>query len=243
MTRDYLSFSALRAFSKSPNHYLEYERKKAEGGDPSPAMHFGRLAHSLVLEPEKFGKDWAVAPQCDRRTKAGKATWADFLESATGREVASFDDFKRAKAVAESVSAHPESERLFSGSKFEKKLNGKIGGFEFLGFADISGADFIVDLKTTRDASHHAFQRDAFNGLYHIQAAIYLKLTGLENYYIIAAESVAPYNVGIFEMDSEMIARGFELLEDLIFNFATWDGKPSTYSSEIEVLKLPGWAL
>lgn len=43
------------------------------------ALIFGQLFHTLVLEPDTYAKQFAVAPEVDRRTKAGKQEWEDFL--------------------------------------------------------------------------------------------------------------------------------------------------------------------
>ncbi len=47
-----LSYSALSAFGKSPNHLLRYWSKKFE---PTSAMMLGSLIHKIILEPDDFG--------------------------------------------------------------------------------------------------------------------------------------------------------------------------------------------
>ena len=81
MKRDYLSYSALKAFAKSPNHYLQYVNKEHT---ETPAMVLGSLTHCLVLEPERFAAKFAVAPKVDRRTNSGKALWAAFEHESEG---------------------------------------------------------------------------------------------------------------------------------------------------------------
>ena len=39
---------------------------------PTAVMQFGSALHKYVLEPDGFADESAIAPQCDRRTKAGK---------------------------------------------------------------------------------------------------------------------------------------------------------------------------
>jgi len=69
MKRDYLSYSALKAYAKSPNHYLMYVGREFV---ETPAMVLGSALHCLVLEPQEWSKRYITAPKFDRRTKAGK---------------------------------------------------------------------------------------------------------------------------------------------------------------------------
>ena len=53
-------------------------RKDNPDDNETPAMLFGSMVHKLILEPEDFEREYAVAPECDRRTKAGKAIFDEF---------------------------------------------------------------------------------------------------------------------------------------------------------------------
>lgn len=53
----HLSFSSLKAFGKSPKHFIQYKLEKFE---PTPAMKFGTLVHAAILEPDKFDNDFVV---------------------------------------------------------------------------------------------------------------------------------------------------------------------------------------
>ena len=70
MKRDYLSVSALKAFNRSPNHYIQYV--SLDKKPPGPAMVFGSAAHCLILEEHDFPNRYAIGPDVDRRTNAGK---------------------------------------------------------------------------------------------------------------------------------------------------------------------------
>lgn len=45
-----LSFSSLKQFAKSPEHFIRYKLREFK---PSPAMKFGSLVHCVILEPDK----------------------------------------------------------------------------------------------------------------------------------------------------------------------------------------------
>ena len=239
MKRQYLSYSALKAFEKSPNHYLEYVKKEYE---PSPAMQLGSLVHLLTLEPENLEKRYAVAPEVNKRTKAGKEEYALFVEQAGTREVIDAAQLAEAQVIADIVKAHPlASQALTSCTQFEKELRGELYGYPFVAFADAISENFVYDLKTTRDASPKEFIRAAANLGYHLQAAIYTELTGLPFRWI-AVETSSPYNVQIYEQDSASFERSRQRLERLVKVFINWDGKPREYSADILPLELPGWA-
>ena len=46
----------------------------------SPALLEGRVQHTVFLEHHKFFDEFAIEPAVDRRTKVGKAEYAEWLE-------------------------------------------------------------------------------------------------------------------------------------------------------------------
>ena len=62
--------SGLVRIMRSPAHYREYV---AHPPEPTPAMQLGTAFHTALLEPDRFGQSFVVAPKFDRRTKDGKA--------------------------------------------------------------------------------------------------------------------------------------------------------------------------
>lgn len=233
-----LSYSSLKAFAKSPNHYLLYKDRKIK---PTPAMQLGSIADCLVLTPEEFERQYSVLPEIDRRTKEGKAIYETFLEDAQGKELVKMETYREAKSIADAVIHHREAMELLQGQK-QVELNGEIHGIEFRGFADAVNSNSVIDLKTTQDASPSAFQKQAYNLMYHLQCAIYLELSGADNFYWVAVENKAPHNVAIYAPDQDFKDRGQELLYDLCQRFKAWDGIPESYSQQIELLTLPNWA-
>ena len=65
-----MSQSSLKMVLQSPAHFKYFtENPRAE----TPALVFGGVAHTVILEPEKLYNDFFVMPKIDGRTKAGKA--------------------------------------------------------------------------------------------------------------------------------------------------------------------------
>ena len=72
-----LNWSSLKHMAESP---LAYRWHLAHPREDTPALRLGRAVHARILEPAEYERRWAVAPQCDRRTKAGRAEWDEWLE-------------------------------------------------------------------------------------------------------------------------------------------------------------------
>ena len=58
---------------------------------PTPALLFGQAVHKLILEPVTFDDEFAVSPDCDRRTKAGKEAYNAFCEGLGDRAIITLD--------------------------------------------------------------------------------------------------------------------------------------------------------
>jgi exodeoxyribonuclease VIII len=240
MKRDYLSYSALKAFMKSPNHYLQYV---SDPMPPTPQMSFGSALHCWILEPERFDEAYAIAPNVDRRTKQGKADYASFLEDVGVREVITQADKNVINLVSNAFKNDPNANGLLnSATSCELKHERKIDGLPFVGVADMLTSVWCADLKTTQDASPVAFQKTIANFQYHIQAAAYQILFDVDRFYWIAVETKAPFNVAVYSPSQRSLDKGREALLEGIRNFKNWDGTPQGYSNTVIELDLPGWA-
>lgn len=234
----HLSYSSLKAFAKSPNHYLQYIAREFK---ETPAMAFGRAFHCLLLEGEEtFSERYAVAPNCDKRTKVGKEEWQSFSEANQGREILDGGDYQSILKMIESVNS--QERKSLKQITTEVNISGWISEIEFKGVVDGISASHILDVKTTQDASPKAFQRQMYDLKYHLQAAIYCEITGVSEYYIMAVESSAPFNVQEYHLSFELVQAGRVELFELIRKFKSWDGTPESYSVGIIKLELPKWA-
>lgn len=244
-----VSKSQLDQFAKSPAHYLASlttPRKE------TPAMRIGSLFHGLVLEPERV--KIAVAPVCDKRTKEGKAIFAEFEAANQGAEIVSADEGEMLLGMRESVMAHPAARALLNGQ-------GIAEGSTFW-YDERSGElcrcrpDFyrqdlgiIVDLKTTDDASPEAFAKSIAKYGYHRQNAMYVDgveaVTGdyVKGFVFVVTEKSAPYCTAVYSLDTQGAELGRDQYKRLLLDLA--DCKIARnfpgYSDKIEVLSLPAW--
>jgi len=248
--REALSKSGATALLRSPAHYLALAEQPVR---ETPAMAFGTLCHAMTLEPEVVDDIYIASPKFDRRTKAGKAEAEEFQEQHSGKQMIDLDVFQRAQRVAEAVRNHPTAGALLRDGKAEQTALWKQHGVDCKARIDYYTNNSIVDLKTTHDASADEFIKTCARFKYHMQAAHYLDgleaITGWEpdSFTFIAAETEAPFSVGVYELDQRSIDGGRELMKRAaeVYKVAmNQDPKAwKSYPVEKAVLSLPGWAL
>lgn len=250
-----IGHSALCRFGESPEKFKYFCDNPPES---SESLVLGQAFHKLVLEPDEFDAEFAVAPECDRRTKDGKALWAAFCEESAGKTVISAADFAVISAMRESVLRNPVAAKLISGSDHEVSYfwTDEASGVDCKCRPDIIGrfgqVRVIADLKSCVCAETAAFARDAVNYGYDVQAYMY-KTGVLENtgddydFVFIAVEKKPPYAVNVMVSDEQFVARGGRRFRELIAQYAycqesgNWYGYQGA-NGEINTLSLPRWA-
>ena len=238
MKRDYLSYSALKAFAKSPNHYLQYVNREFV---ETPAMVLGSALHCAVLEPDEYSKRYTIAPKFDRRTKAGKEQAEAWALASDGVIGITAEQAQAVAAMKHAIRTHDAAFVLLQHTRSEVPVDGELYGFPFKGVADAIGGGVVIDLKTCQDASPDGFRRAASNFDYHLQAAIYTMLTDSNRFYWIAVETAAPFNVAVYQPTPESLDAADAYLRQLIERFNEWDGEPVGYGENIYELDLPPW--
>jgi hypothetical protein len=245
-----VSPSGLKLLNRSPLHY--YDRFLAPDREPSvptAAMALGTALHLAVLEPATLTARVAVAPTCDRRTKAGKESWAEFEQRAAGRLVISRDDGDRVLAMAAAVRKHPAAQLLLNmPGKAEQSYTWTD---EATGVACKCRPDWhsddhaiVVDVKTTQDASREAFSKSIANFDYHLQAAWNRRALDAEQFIIIAVESARPYAVAVFTVSGALLAAGERRIDAALERLAECQASnewPGYGDLVLDPIDLPGW--
>lgn len=251
--------SALWKISESPQ---KFHWAESNPEPPTPAMIFGTMVHKLLLEPESFPDEFAVVPDCDRRTKEGKAIYEAFMQSLEGHDVTlvSSEDYQTALAMVEAAKASPYVERLLVGEHekaivWADDLTGETCKSRLDSLGDVNGKPLIVDYKTTTDASTDEFMRTAIRLGYDFQAAFEIEAIkhGTDIckdddpiFVFIVQEKKAPYAVNILAADPLFIERGQNLFRELIGIYhdckctGEWYGYLGKFSS-INNVTLPAW--
>jgi hypothetical protein len=95
-----LNQSAAKHILTSPAHYQAYINTPQE---ETKALKFGTVVHSAVLEPHTLDDLYVTAPDCDRRTKEGKAVWAEFATANAGKTILDYEESALGHLVASSA--------------------------------------------------------------------------------------------------------------------------------------------
>ena len=209
-----LSYSSLKAFRRSPRHYVQYLIKPFK---PTPAMFLGSLVDTLVLTPEKFDKTYFVVPEISRKTKAGREQYEAAMVQAGDRMVVSREMIDKAKEMVNSLYSHPVAAELLRNKKRTQvrlKWKDTATKLPMIGYVDLEtefeGQDFVADLKTATSADPDEFMRAVINYEYDFQAGTYLDGYHKSKYRFpkfvwIVVESSEPYGVSVIFASNEMI--------------------------------------
>ena len=193
---------------------------------PTPALLFGQAVHKLVLEPDTFDDEFAVAPNIDRRTKDGKAAYNAFCDTLGERQVITPEMYQTAVEMRNKAVSEPFVKKLLQG-EHEKPmfwvddLTGETCKIRLDALSEIDGRPLIVDYKSTEDASTDGFMRSAIKYGYFFQAAMYCegveKVLGSKPIFVfIAQEKKPPYSVNILQADELFVKYGYETFRELI---------------------------
>lgn len=196
-------------------HYNKHTERKT-----TTAMNFGTLFHSLVLEPEKFDDHYFIAEKPNRTTKAGKEKYNQLLEECGDRIWTSTDDFLRAEDMRDNLMKNDVVKHILADGKAEQSTfwvdeHSDVKCKARADYININiNSGYIVDLKTTSNlADEICFRSTIEKYLYQLSAAFYCdgfkKATGKDfDFFIIAIESIAPHNYGIYKLGSDLIEQG-----------------------------------
>jgi len=272
---EFISYSGLKNLKKSPAHYRQYKDEPQEV--ETDAMAFGSAYHKYILEPEKFVEEYYIFDddaiyqtligegfKSPRSTKQYKE-WAESEMRIIGdRKTIAIDDFRKLEDMREKLMSHYYCRALLSGGEAEYSITGNLhttdGDINLKGRPDYikENKRFIIDLKTTFDASEEGFTRAAADNDYHIQAALYSDLMDMISgddrgwtFFFIAQEKKKPYAFNIFEASPQFIGQGKYEYEQLLklYKMCIDNNKWPGYqvfcewkSGNIE-LNLPKWAI
>ena len=222
-------------------------------------FNVGNAVHTLALEPELFAQRFYTLPECDKRTKEGKAIYAAALEACGTKKILSIEQMVDINGMADSLRKNKSALALLQAKgRVEPSIYWEEYGMKFKCRPDYLRDDgLIVDLKTTKSSYKPFFQKDAYNMHYDISVALtsrgYKALTGKlpENYVFLAVESKPPYLVSSydtfrnFDEFSSVYKIGEARLQSAITKLKecqSTDVWPS-YQTEIQPLGVPAYAI
>ena len=226
---------------RTPAHYAAYRAGEVKR-EETRAMTIGTLVHLAVLEPDKLDGAFIVKPAgLDMRTVKGK----EWKEKAGDLPILDQSDADMLKGMRDSVWAHPDAKAFLENSQKEVSMFlDHASGLTLKGRADMVGESFIGDVKTCESADPASFGRSMSTFNYHVQAAMYLLLSGKDAFDFVCVEKIPPYAVAVYEIAPQALEVGRRLLDTAIATIAlceetsSWPG----YGDGITFIDLPQWA-
>lgn len=242
-----------RLEEQTPAHYRAWVDETDDAD--TPAMRFGRAYHDRVLLPDLFAKTYQVPPYFgDMRSSTSRKDRDDWLAANPGVVLLPPDDREKMEAMREALFRDPYIAALFADGDSEVTLRctDEATGLRCKARADRWNRRkrYMVDLKTTDDASPRAFGRSVVRYGYDVTHAHYTecaKACGepIDEYLIVAQEKRAPYLAAVYQLDAAAEARGYEIRQRGIDKMAACmsSGEWPGYPRGVQPLALPGWAI
>lgn len=242
-----VSKSDLDLVHKSPLHYITAKNSPKV---QTEALLFGSALHKFVLENNEFSSEFTTAPLCDRRTKEGKAIYADFLEKSVGKEVITSEHLEKIQLMTEAIHKHPIASKLLTDGQAEQSYFYDDGETVLKCRPDYIKGKYCIDLKTTQSAKPEDFMKSAYKYRYYVQAYWYLKVLkalgkDIDNFIFVAVEKELPYAICVYFASEEFLRLGeIEAEADLneykkCCKSGIWYGYDEV--PEVHSLDLPQW--
>jgi len=205
-----ISASGLKTiYKKSVYHLLNQKFKE------TPAMALGTAVHQALLEPDDFYDIYHVIDKIDKRTKAGKEEYLKQVElskdynSCTQKIILDYDKHEIVKNILGAFRQNELAQKYCKG-EIELSHYTQYEGIDVRVRPDCINriSNFISDVKTCQDNSPEAFKRDIYKWGYHLQAAFYMDMCGIDTFKFIAVTTTFPHTCEVYTLSDEMIEFG-----------------------------------
>lgn len=205
-------FSRLKKMALSAAHY-------AEGfGTETGPMRKGSGLHAYMLGGEK---SVVVYKEGSRNPNFSK--WKAFQAAHAGKHILIPSELDKVAGMRRSLEKHPRAMALLDGIQ-ERRIEWTDAGRACAGTPDVvipkNGRTIGVELKTTQTSHPERFVWQCRKMAYHAQCAWYkrgIELCGnyqpalVDEFYVVAVESTAPFPVTVFKLDQESLEAGAKM--------------------------------
>lgn len=182
-------------------------------------MKLGSMVHCMLLQPELFNDQFAVAPEINKRTNAGKEEWAAFCSQHSDKIVVQEDEYQHARRLVDSAMCNKNVEQIVKGCHdFEVEWSADIEDIPFRGFFDGVASDYILEVKTTSDGHPKKVMSEFLTRKYHMQAGLYHMASSKPVIYLIV-ETSEPYLSYVAPADDRYLKLGCDDIGDLCTKF------------------------
>lgn len=231
-----------------------------EGAMSQPALDFGTLVHSVVLEPDNLGhyltadaeKIGVKADGTPAQNPTMTSAWKRFVSEAEagGKIIVAQSDWDRAHAMRDALKRHPEAAALLfeAGESEVSAFAADAEGIQHKARFDRIVPGAVVDLKTTgAKPGADSLTKTVLNFLYDLSAAHYLEVAdlldlGADTFTWVFVTKVEPYRVTVADASSEFIERGRALRDRALARLLDPDLEPYEGATGRLALTPPPWA-
>jgi exodeoxyribonuclease VIII len=243
---DHIGHSMLETFRKCiplyKRRYIDGQAQREE----TPSLRLGTILHASLLEPDTI----AIAPPCDRRTKAGKAIWEEFQADASGKLIITIDEHDAVEAMLIGIRSNPAAVDLLTcpSAEHESSYRWKddTGLWLKCRFDVLLPTGCDVSLKTSSDPAPAGFAKAIANYGYHRQAAHYLSSGEATRHVFVVVRNCEPYDCYVYELDPYALEQGArenrETLKRLSMCYAFDNWQPEGFGT-VQPISLPQWAM
>lgn len=247
--------SALWRMHESPEKYRWFlDHPEPE----TPALTFGSAAHKMLLEPDGFYDEFAIAPDVDRRTKAGREEYERFVKDALGKDIITVDEFNQIVDMTNKVKSIPYVQKLLAGQHetplfWTDEDTGERCKVKLDMLADVDGVLTVADYKTANSAETNVFVNKMYQLGYHLQAFMYteavMKCMGLDerpDFIFVVQEKKPPFACNVIQVTDDVMLAGMDTFRELIGmlhqckSMDYWPGYNGMFDEPNETF-LPGW--
>lgn len=233
--------------------------------EDSEAILFGRLVHTVILEPHRLDEYAVLNAEVIGVKKDGTPAvnpkntdaWKDavFAAKRDGLTVIDGHTLAHAQAMAAAVQNHPEAGRLLAAAT-DHEVSAYADhptGARVRARIDLVLPTSLADIKTCRTADPAEFDRVMHGLMYHVSAANYLDIAranGIpaERFDLICVEKEptpgGDYRVSVLEIHEDAIEKGRELMAEACSRWLA-NGKRIDlphYGDGRHTVDLPPWA-
>ena len=213
-----LSYSTMKWLLKSPK-WFNFMRKK--GMTETQALRDGRLVHTEILEPEKYGQFTFVDTSSKNTTK-----WKLAKEQNGAETTYTLKEKYMASRIAAAFLQNDSCVSFMKGAETETPALVEVDGLAVRGKADIfKEGEYVADVKTTNDglkditlkngSSVNQFKFTIEKYDYDLQAYLYTQLYNVPDFYWLVIDKTTT-DIGIFKASEQTLQSGKDKLEAAI---------------------------
>ena len=253
--KESISRSAIMDFKTTPFHYwarhLNPLRPRKEA---TPAMEFGTMFHTFILEEDEFDKRYCFEPEKVLLKNVGREQYDAYKAEcasleASGKQVISELDYNRLCEMRDAIYRNQQAYDLVQSAIYERSFFWKDeeSGLIVKSRPDILHKNFVVDLKTISKGDARTFQQSMVSGGYHLQGAMnreaakVLQGDDIKAFICLCVETSYPYCVSIYPIDEDALQYGRKEYKQTLLEIKDCMKSNLWPAYPIQTIGLPSW--